>query len=69
MNGELSASDAIFLPPGGGREYQAGPMRAVFEADGDETQDAYCVSEWWLEAATRGPVRIPTRTTWSCSTS
>jgi hypothetical protein len=38
-------SEVIFLPPGGGRSYQAGPMRAVFKADGKETDDRYCVSE------------------------
>ena len=49
------ASDVLFLPPDGGRRYQAGPMRAVFKADGEETGDAYCVSEWWLEAGDDGP--------------
>ena len=47
--------EVIFLPPEGGRTYQAGPMRAVFKADGEETGDAYCVSEWWLEAGDSGP--------------
>jgi mannose-6-phosphate isomerase-like protein (cupin superfamily) len=50
-----SAADVIFLPPGGGRSYQAGPMHAVFKADGAETDDRYCVSEWWLEAGDSGP--------------
>ena len=50
-----SASDVLFLPPDGGRCYQVGPMRAVFKADGEETADAYCVSEWWLEAGDDGP--------------
>jgi hypothetical protein len=49
------SSEVIFLPPGGGRSYQAGPMRAVFKADGEETADRYCVSEWWLEAGDAGP--------------
>ena len=49
------SSEVIFLPPGGGRSYQAGPMRAVFKADGPETGDGYCVSEWWLEAGDSGP--------------
>lgn len=48
-------SEVIFLPPGGGRSYQAGPMHAVFKADGAETADRYCVSEWWLEAGDTGP--------------
>ena len=45
----------IFLPPGAGRSYQAGPMRAIFKADGPETDDSYCISEWWLEAGDSGP--------------
>jgi mannose-6-phosphate isomerase-like protein (cupin superfamily) len=49
------ASEVIFLRPGAGRSYQAGPMRAVFKADGEETDDRYCVSEWWLEAGDPGP--------------
>jgi mannose-6-phosphate isomerase-like protein (cupin superfamily) len=48
------ASEVIFLPPGAGRAYQAGPMRAVFKAHGEETEDRYCVSEWWLEAGESG---------------
>ena len=50
-----SESEVLFLPPDGGRRYDAGPMRAVFKADGEETADAYCVSEWWLEAGDDGP--------------
>lgn len=45
----------IFLPPGEGREYRAGAMHAVFKADGAETDDGYCVSEWCLEAGDDGP--------------
>ena len=48
-------SEVIVLGPGAGRSYQAGPMRAVFKADGEETDDRYCVSEWWLEAGEPGP--------------
>jgi mannose-6-phosphate isomerase-like protein (cupin superfamily) len=32
-----------------------GPVRAVFKADGAETQGRYSISEWWLEPHTRGP--------------
>ena len=32
-----------------------GPLRAVFKADGDETRNAYSMSEWWLEPYTKGP--------------
>ena len=49
------ADEPIFLAPGAGRSYQAGPMYAVFKADGVETDDRYCVSEWWLEAGEPGP--------------
>ncbi len=49
------SSQVIFLSPGEGRSYQAGPMRAVFKADGAETEDRYCISEWWLEAGDSGP--------------
>ena len=45
----------VRLDPGGGREYAMGPVRAVFKADGDETAQAYSISEWWLEANSTGP--------------
>ena len=32
-----------------------GPLSAVFKADGDETAGRYSISEWWLDAHTRGP--------------
>ena len=54
-DGGATSSDVIFLPPGAGRFYQAGPMQATFKADGRETDDAYCVSEWWLEPGDPGP--------------
>ncbi len=47
--------EVIFLPPGAGRAYEAGSMHAVFKADGAETNDRYCASEWWLEAGLPGP--------------
>jgi mannose-6-phosphate isomerase-like protein (cupin superfamily) len=55
MSQNAGTSDVIFLPSGSGRSYQAGPMRAVFKADGAETDDRYCVSEWWLESGDSGP--------------
>jgi quercetin dioxygenase-like cupin family protein len=55
MSEHADTSEVIFLPPGSGRSYQAGPMRAVFKADGAETDDRYCVSEWWLESGDSGP--------------
>src|SRR5918992_2042922 len=45
----------IVLPAGGGRAYEVGPMRGVFKADGPETGDRYCVSEWSVEPGRRGP--------------
>ena len=45
----------IVLPPGEGRSYPMGRIGAVFKADGGETQDAYSISEWWLEPHTKGP--------------
>ena len=54
MSQDAGTSEVIFFPAGGGRSYQAGPMRAVFKADGAETGDRYCVSEWWLEAGDSG---------------
>ena len=55
-NGDGSAKRAgIFLPPGQGRSYPMGRISAVFKADGGETQNAYSISEWWLEPHTAGP--------------
>ena len=45
----------IHLPPGAGRAYEMGPLRAVFKADGGETRGRYSISEWWLDPYTRGP--------------
>jgi mannose-6-phosphate isomerase-like protein (cupin superfamily) len=50
-----TADEVIFLAPGAGRHYDAGPMHAVFKADGEETADRYCVSEWWLQGGNSGP--------------
>jgi mannose-6-phosphate isomerase-like protein (cupin superfamily) len=46
---------AIVLPRGGGRRYEMGGLSAVFKADEGETQERYCVSEWWLRPHTDGP--------------
>ncbi len=46
---------SIFLPPGEGRKYNMGTMKAVFKADEEETQERYSVSEWWLEPNSNGP--------------
>ena len=47
--------EPIILPPDGGRSYDIGPMRGVFKADGPETGDRYCASEWTLPAGGAGP--------------
>jgi len=45
----------IVLPAREGRTYAMPGMTAVFKADGDETANAYCVSEWWLRPRADGP--------------
>jgi mannose-6-phosphate isomerase-like protein (cupin superfamily) len=45
----------VVVPPGKGRTYPMGALRAVFKADGAETRGRYSISEWWLEPYTRGP--------------
>lgn len=52
---EKTDTDVLFLRPGEGRTYPLGRMNAVFKADHGETDNAYCVSEWWLEPNTPGP--------------
>ena len=49
------APGSIVLPPDGGRHYAMGALSAVFKADGDETENRFSVSEWWLEPHTKGP--------------
>ncbi|WP_206606451.1 cupin domain-containing protein [Steroidobacter cummioxidans] len=46
---------ATIVAPGQGRVYPMGRMRAIFKADGDETETKYSISEWWLEPNTTGP--------------
>lgn len=45
----------VVLRPGEGRDYPMGRLRALFLADGEETGRGYSISEWWLEAHTKGP--------------
>jgi mannose-6-phosphate isomerase-like protein (cupin superfamily) len=47
--------EPIILAPGAGRAYDVGPMRGVFKADGAETGDRYCASEWTLQPGAPGP--------------
>lgn len=55
MGSSSTGRVAIVLPPGQGRSYPMGRIAAVFKADGDETQNGYSISEWWLEPHTQGP--------------
>jgi quercetin dioxygenase-like cupin family protein len=55
---EADASPArtpVILGPGEGRAYPMGRIGAVFKADGAETASRYSISEWRLDAHTRGP--------------
>ncbi len=45
----------ILLPPGEGRRYACGPMRSIFLADGEETDDRYSVSIWRVDSGKGGP--------------
>jgi mannose-6-phosphate isomerase-like protein (cupin superfamily) len=49
------SDETIILAPGAGRAYEIGPMRGVFKADGPETGDRYCASEWSVEPGGSGP--------------
>ena len=55
MSTSQPARKPIVLLPGAGRKYPMGRIGAVFKADTDETAQAYSISEWWLDANTRGP--------------
>lgn len=48
-------SKLIFHSPSEGREYPMGRIASKFLADGAETGGKYSISEWWLEANTKGP--------------
>jgi mannose-6-phosphate isomerase-like protein (cupin superfamily) len=49
------SNEPLIVAPGEGRAYEIGPMRGVFKADGVETGDRYCVSEWFVEPRSAGP--------------
>jgi mannose-6-phosphate isomerase-like protein (cupin superfamily) len=51
---ERARKPQIFRPEQG-RKYGMGRMRAVFFADGAETDGRYSISEWWLEPRTANP--------------
>jgi quercetin dioxygenase-like cupin family protein len=52
---ERSTRRPLIVKPGQGRTYDMGRMRAIFLADGAETDARYSISEWWLEPRTPGP--------------
>ena len=49
------ARTPLFLRPGEGRFCPMGRISALFKADDAETDGRYSISEWWLDANTRGP--------------
>jgi mannose-6-phosphate isomerase-like protein (cupin superfamily) len=49
------SDEPIILSRGAGRAYDLGAMRGVFKADGAETRDRYCVSEWSVDPGQPGP--------------
>ncbi len=57
MTEGMSSADRrpVVLGPGEGRTYPMGRISAVFKAGGAETARAYAISEWWVEAHTKGP--------------
>ncbi|MEK3884531.1 cupin domain-containing protein [Paenibacillus sp. PL2-23] len=55
MRAHNEKSQVLIIPPGSGRQYHMGAMSSVFFADGSETNNEYCVSEWWLDANSDGP--------------
>lgn len=55
MESSQNTRKPIVLRPEQGRDYAMGRMRAIFKADGEETANAYSISEWWLDPNTSGP--------------
>jgi quercetin dioxygenase-like cupin family protein len=51
----MTGRRGLFLGPKEGRRYAMGAMTAIYKADGEETESKYEISEWWLEAHTKGP--------------
>jgi quercetin dioxygenase-like cupin family protein len=52
---QRSIRKALIVGPSQGRKYDMGRMRAIFRADGEETDARYSISEWWLDPRTQGP--------------
>jgi mannose-6-phosphate isomerase-like protein (cupin superfamily) len=55
MKHKNDCTQTLVLDAGQGRVYNLGPMTAIFKADGNETDEKYSVSEWWLEPNSSGP--------------
>lgn len=55
MTNEINHTSPILLAEGEGRFYKCGPMKAIFKADENETDNKYSVSEWWLDPQSDGP--------------
>lgn len=55
MSGSENDRKPLIVGSDQGRPYDMGRMRAVFYADGAETDGRYSISEWWLEPNTGGP--------------
>lgn len=53
--GKAKSRKAIYLEAGQARSYPMGRISALFKADDAETNGLYSISEWWLEANTKGP--------------
>ncbi|MEW5918285.1 MAG: cupin domain-containing protein [Gemmatimonadota bacterium] len=45
----------LIVGPGEGRQYPCGPMDAAFLADGEESNNRYSVSIWWVDPGKPGP--------------
>jgi len=51
----MNKRKGILLKPKAGRSYSMGTITAIYKADGEETDNKYEISEWWLEPHTKGP--------------
>lgn len=51
---DFSRIEPIVLQVGDGRSYDMGRIVATFKADGDKVANRVSVSEWWLDANTKG---------------
>lgn len=54
-DGSSAERQPVVRRSGEGRTYDMGALSAVFKADEAETNQMYSISEWWLDAHTKGP--------------